>query len=281
MDKTELVIGRGEVYFDKFAPGTMNGTGERYIGNTESVTVERSLAFEESRTSSGGVRTKGVKLLSAEDNKLTFVTDNMSNQNSALWTGGEIENKTQTMGDGYSETFTLTAGVFYQLGKSIAPGLGVREVWALNIKNASNVNLNDQLYIDEAMGRFGVPVDSGLGGTVVTVTYEIRYSAFKLIKGARTVARGSLRFISRNPVGNKHHFFFPSVVLYPRDTRELKGTSWATMTFEAESLLPMVDLTVTARGQSPGMAALVAAGVALIDFPALESLFHSALNGIA
>lgn len=204
----------------------------------------------------------------------------MSNHNSALWTGGEVESKTQSMGDGYSETFTLTAGVFYQLGKSIAPGIGVRELWALNVKDGAGTNLNDLLYIDESMGRFGVPADSALGGTVVTVTYEIRYSTFKLIKGNRTVARGSLRFISRNPVGKKHHFFFPSVVLYPRDTRELKGNSWLTMTFEAESLLPMVDLTPTGRGNSPGMAALAAAGVTLSTFPALENILHSALNGI-
>lgn len=279
MDRTELILGRGEVYFDRFATGTQTGQGERYIGNTNSFQIERRLETVDRRTTRRGVRMKNMREVTAQDFIITFTTDNITAENLSDWLGGTESVKSVTRLGAQSETFELVPGRFYQLGLPTYPGIGARNLFGLCIRVGNNF-LTSGLYVDEVNGRFGVPISrTDLTGQMATVEYEVRNSSGMRIEVERKSIRGALRFIGRNPVGRQDNYFIPHVLLTPRDQIQLKGDGWMSLTYEAEVLADMVIYESGKAGRSPGELALIEQGINPSDFVVIEGVLQQAVNG--
>lgn len=280
MDRTELVFGSGEVYFDRFAPGTRVGEGERYIGNTSSLQMERRFEFAEARRSVAGMRTKSIKTPTSEDVLLSFVTDSINFENIKDWIGGEDTATTVDAAASNTETITLKAGRFYQLGRSIAPATGVRNLFATSVQLSDGSYITGRLYIDEVNGRVGVPASAtDLNGMSAEVSYELRASAQVQFTQTNVAVRGSLRFIGRNTVGANRNYFFPHVLLSPRDQWQLKNTNeWQTLTFEADVLENFVVYETGSVGNAYGEDAITDEGMTLSDFIMAEDLLHGVVN---
>lgn len=279
MDRTELVLGSGEVYFDRFIPGTRVGEGERYIGNTLSCQIERRLDFAEARRSLGGIRSRSFRAPTSEDMLLSFITDNISVENMRDWMGG---NESRVLTSGFSsgsETVTLKPGRFYQLGKTQFPGIGARNLFGLSVKLADDTYVTTRMYVDEVNGRFGVPASaSDLNGLTATVAYEWRSSTSAQIEPFNTAIRGALRFLSRNTLGKNRNYYFPHVLLSPRDQWQLKGNEWQSLTFDADVLQNYVVYESGAVGLSPGEEAIADEGMTLTEFVVAEDVLHGIVN---
>lgn len=278
MDKTELVLGRGEVYFDRFIPGTRTGEGERYIGNTTAVNIERRLNFVSAERSVRGVRSKSMKEMTREEVVVSFTSDNISIENMADWIGGTADRTTVARSAAELETFVIVPGRFYQLGLSKFPVVGARNLWALGVRIGETF-IRD-LYVDMVNGRVGIPADrTDLTGQTATCEYEIKNSASDTIQAEAKAIRGALRFIGRNAHGANANYYFPHVVLTPRDQLALKGDTWQSLSYEAESLAKMVMYGSGVAGRSPGELALIAEGLSTDGFVVVEGVLNASVNG--
>jgi hypothetical protein len=241
-------LGRGRVFFDRFAPNvsvTANtrGEGERYIGNTPEFSTTSAVESLDHYDSDSGVKTKDGSVQLSLDRTGAFTTDNISNENLALFFLGEISSMTQTSQTGVTETIAnVRPDRFYQLGVSVATPSGVRSISNVVIKknNASgaDVTQSGNYEVDEITGRIyilsnaaGIAVDDDL-----FITYDIAASVRDRIISKNQSIYGSLRMVSDNPTGQNRDIYMPYVKLSPDGDYNLKGDDWQSMGFTVEIL---------------------------------------------
>lgn len=198
-ETTQLILGRGEVYFDRFLPGTQVGEGEVYIGNSLRFQVEREIERLDRKQSYRGRLHDREGALISESHTVSFTTDNIRMSNLALWYGTEVVSELSSEST-ISQTLTVKRGRYYQLtdGGNV---FGSRNVSNVVLLNGSTPILSPSNWsVDEATGRIhifptavsvpeGVPLTArfveraGRGGTLASKAEEVH---------------GALRFISRN-----------------------------------------------------------------------------------
>lgn len=135
MASQNRVIGSGKIYFDKFDANGLK-TGERYIGNTPSLTVTRSYQNLDHYDSDNGERVKDDTAQLQSDTAVSFSCDNIDMPNVALMFGSsDPVDETVTLQTGISENLVgVHKDRYYQLGSAISPdGVG----------SVSNVVVND------------------------------------------------------------------------------------------------------------------------------------------
>lgn len=351
MDATtnnNYVVGRGEVYFDRFADGTTTGSGEMYFGNTPNFQVTPQVTNLDHYDSDHGLKVKDMSVMLQADLNGQFVTDNISEDNLALWFLGVTADTLLTAQTGATQQITAKLGRYYQLGVSATMPQGVTNVANVIVtKNGATVPASGNLDIDLTLGRVylednaplaapvasaatpsatggtlaagsyfykvtainalgetvgsnevtatttgstssvavtwaavtgatgykvykgsaagaessyfavgavtsftdtgtagtagTVPASNTTGGTisdgdVLTVTYDVVAGTRNLVIGEGNVIYGALRFIAKNPVGQKTNYFFPYVKLSPTSNFDLKGDQWQQCTFSVEVL---------------------------------------------
>ncbi len=243
---TQLVIGRGEIYFDPFPPGQMTGSGEIYIGNTPEFTTSRDVDTVQMFDSFDGQKIAIESPIIRETHTARFTTDHISMENLALWHGGDQTLYLQNRLENISETYTVLRGRFYQLGYSVNSPLGARGIESLTARKGSvSIPVSGNFEVDKINGRIGVLATAPdvENGDSITFTYERR----DITNGAAIPSRrelfGALRFVSTNPVGVRKNFFYPFVKLMATGEIDLKGASWQTISFtvEAQRRNPLLD----------------------------------------
>lgn len=283
MDPTRLVLGSGEVYFDRFSPGTREGTGEIYVGNTPAFTIERKVGFSGAKKSSGGVLQRSHKTVTEDETLVTFTTDNISDNVTSWWYGADYATHTRTGLAAQSETFVLVPGRFYQLGLAIMPPIGINDAFGISIKVGTEF-ITDICYVDAPNGRFGLPLSrTDLTGQTATVEYEIRWSTrFQMSPTPASIkngVRGAMRYVSKNRVGASGNIFFPHVLLAPRDQRQYKSAEWGAFTFEGEALAAPMFYGRRNVSTSPGEQALINEGINPAGFVVIEGVLSDIMGG--
>lgn len=232
-----LVIGRGELYFDRFAAGTLKGEGELYLGNTPGFTVSRTVEEVERFTSYGGQQIQIDSLVTREVHTADITTDNVSMDNLALWFGSEPDKTGQVAISFITENIQVKKGRWYQLGTTVEP-FGVRHVEPdiVFTRNGSALNVPANLILDRVEGRFYV-MDEAVNivdGDTLGVTFQWRqsFSVDIIDNGAEVV--GSLRYISKNPIGPAVSYFFPYVRLKPASQIDFKTDDWQNFSFDVD-----------------------------------------------
>lgn len=235
-DDTLLALGRGEVYFDRFLPGTREGEGELYIGNTTNFVVGREIDRLERYTAYRGQKIKTASAFVAETNTISFTTDNISAENISLWYGQDFDSVTYASSD-LTEIFTIKAGRYYQLGRSAA------EYGASYVRDVSVTRLGS---IIPAAGNYQLDVESGririlLGGVLddgdeIHVAFNRGASTDNVRTPAPKDQFGALRFVGQDGYGPLVNHFYPMVRLSTAGQRDLKGDEWQTMQFVADAL---------------------------------------------
>ncbi|QTG12364.1 hypothetical protein G6M86_03510 [Agrobacterium tumefaciens] len=232
-----LVIGRGELYFDRFAAGTLKGEGELYLGNTPGFTVSRTVDEVERFTSYGGQQIQIDSLITREVHSADITTDNISMENIGLWFGSEPDQTGQVAIGDYTETIKVKKERWYQLGTTIEP-FGVRHVEPdiVFIRNGDPLDAEMNLILDRTEGRFYVMGESDAiqDGDILTVIFQWRQSSTVNVVDSAKELVGSLRYISKNPVGSVISYFFPYVRLKPSSQIDLKGDGWQELSFDAD-----------------------------------------------
>lgn len=233
-----LVIPRGEVYFDRFLDGTLDGEGEMYLGNTPGFTVSRS--FEETKRFSSykGQIVERDAIVTQEKNTATVTTDNVSMDNVSLWFGGAV-NEAGQAGIGFiTEVKRVKRGRWYQLGTTMNLA-GVRHVEpeiTLSTPTNGQIPVAGNITVNRPLGRFYVLDDAADldDGEDLSITFQWRQAsgAFVVPSGKEVV--GALRFVATNHFGPQISYLFPYVRLKPKGDLNLKDDNFQTFQFDID-----------------------------------------------
>ena len=291
-EATKLVLGRGEVYFDRFLPDTRRGEGERYLGNTTSFRIQREVERLQRATSYRGRRIATAGAVIAESHEVNFTTDNVDDENVALWFGGSLPTPSGGPVNEVAETFTVLQGRFYQLGKSVSPVIGVRNIAYITVWISSvPVPMAGNYEVDPGHGRIEIlPGAPDIpSGTAITVSFQVSATDEVMINGESDGVYGAMRFISFNKgpsgIDVQNDFYFPYMRITPRGQIELKADEWQQWTFDAQALnlSPAHSQVYVTRGATniaipPDEQAIVDEFGTLVPFPEWEDDLHEVTN---
>lgn len=240
-DVKNYVLGRGEIYFAPFNTGTQTPGGERYLGNT----TEFNLTIESDKldhfSSDRGVRTKDDSALLELNRTGSLTTDNISEENAALFVLGDTQTVTQTSTPVTNENLgTLEADRYYQLGVSQSNPVGVRGVSAVTVtadpSGAATAAVLDTDYtLDADLGRIYVIAGGVLDGEEAEVDYTpTANSRTRVVTNASATVEGRLTFIAYNAKGKQKDVVIPYAILSPAGDWSLKGDDWQQLGFDLE-----------------------------------------------
>ena len=275
----KYTLGRGEVFFNKFKPGTNIGEGERYLGNTPEYSLTNDVETLDHFNSDRGLREKDESVLLEISSSGSMNCDNISGENVALFFLGNLLTKSSTSVTAQKEVFTSwKRGLTLQLGTTDATPTGVRQVSNVKVgKAAKSATLNltgdisaipgvtivgaDGNYeVDLELGRLYLePTSTEINGDIkLVVQFDVAAQSREMVISSNDVVQGSLRFVSHNAKGENKDYFFPKVTLSPDGDYNLKGDDWQSMGFTFEALkLPgrervYIDIrAVNASGSNP------------------------------
>jgi len=283
----QLVVGRGELYFNRFAPGTKIGDGELYLGNTPGFALARDTEELARFTSYGGQRVEQSPLVLREMHTASIVTDNINMDNLSMWFSGDVETVNQADESAISETIVVTKGRFYQLGMTVRPD-GVRYVRddITFVRNGSPVTLTNNIFLDRESGRFQVLETSSIpNGSSLLVTFRWRPALTRVLTPTPNLVEGSLRFISKNVTGLAKDVFFPNVQITPEGEFDLKSDQWQQFSFRlsVKKHTPAAEFFYITELNGPIYSddelAIIDDGKIPLDiFPFYEDLLHAIVN---
>lgn len=286
---THLVIGRGELYFGRFLPGTTQSEGELYLGNTPGFTVSRDVEEIERFTSYGGQQVKLESHVVRESNSANITTDHASMENLALWFGGAVDDDGQAAVGFRTETFVVKPGRYYQLGTSYEP-FGVRHVepdLTFKLNGTAFTALEGNITLQRAEGRFYVMPDAPDidDADEIEVTFQWRNSLSSNAEPVSQEVVGCLRYISTNPLGSRKNYFFPCVRIRPSGGMDLKGDQFQQLMFSADirRLNPTTNFFYVLETARPELTedeiAIIELGpITLEAFPPLEDPLDQIIN---
>lgn len=233
-------LGRGELHFGQFRPGTQIPRGQLYLGNTPELGFTAEQETLDHYSSDRGVRIKDESVLLQLDYSGTFVTDNISPENLAIFFLGESLTQTATAATGLEDSFEdVELGRSYQLGTSDANPSGARAVKNVVLKvGAETLVAGTDYVIDEDLGMFTLlegAEDVENGDTVEATFDQDASSRARVISRSMTI-EGSMRFIAHNPAGDNLDYFMPWVKVTPNGDFQLKGDDWQALSFTIEVL---------------------------------------------
>lgn len=240
-------LGRGRVFFDRFPSNVVvdaltRGSGERYLGNTPEFVTNSTSEDLDHFSSEGGVRTKDDSVQLQLDRAGSFITDNISAENVALFFLGEASTLTQAAATAVEEVVAGVArGRFIQLGVTAANPAGVRNVSNVVVKTgvgfATTVTQSGNYQVDEVLGRVYIEANApGIDGVDVQFTYDVAASTRSRVVSGSQAIYGSLHFVADNPKGENRDYFYPYVKLSPDGDYNLKGDEWQQIGFTFEVL---------------------------------------------
>lgn len=237
----DYVIGKGRLFFDPFIPGTTRGAGEMYFGNTPELTTTADAETLDHYDADQGLNVKDESITVENNLSGAFVTDNISPDNVALFFSGSAEPVVQTAQTGKTDTvLNARRNRSYQLGVSDLTPTGVRHVTNVVIeKNGvplANVAQNVEIDLEKARIYIESDAPDISEGDTLVVTYDVAASTRTVIIGRGDEIRGSLRFISNNPVGSNKDYYWPYVKVTPNGDYALKGSEWMQLGFSFEVL---------------------------------------------
>jgi len=286
-EATKLVLGRGEVFFDRFAPGTRVGDGELYLGNTTTFQMEREIERMARHRSFRGLKVEREGTVISESHSINFATDHIDMENVGLWFGGQVDNTDQVGVSVETESFAVNRGRFYQIGKSLVPVIGLRDIDYVRVfVGSALIPMANNYDVENSAGRIQILKNAPniSDGTVITVSFERRNADGLRVSTQPNEVYGAMRFISHNPYGPKKNFFFPMVRLAPRGLVDLKGDEFQQWRFEATvmSLSPniqqvYIDETIMAENTSDEQVIIDEFGT-LTTFPYWEDQLHQIQN---
>ena len=240
-EKTSLVLGRGEVYFDRFKNGVPEG--ERYLGNTPSFQMTRTVEHLARKQSYRGAVHEVPGALISESISLSITTDNIDWSNVSEWFSSDAPNESTVLGDEflpYTEQVRVKHGRWYTLGKQFSPvGPGYVER-VTGIRNGATSALRDGIdwTVDNRNGRFFIIPGSprALQDSLINVTYYKWTSGQSIVTSTPKEVLGAIRYLSFNKYGPKTDYYFPLVRIMPQGAIELKGDEWQQMRFSANAM---------------------------------------------
>ena len=256
------VLGRGELYFAPFLPGTQTPTGERYLGNTPAFGITLSETTLDHYNSDGGVKELDDQITLEVKREGSFSTDNIQPANVALFFFGAASKLTTVGATVAGEEFDAVApDLYYQLGVTPANPTGVRNVTfpgaagtAFKVKNKATpttiYTAGTDYDFDAELGRLHIIGGAIANPTDILVDYTYTASTRDRIISGSTPVEGQMRFIAKNPAGKQTDYLLPWVKLTPDGEYALKGDTWQEIKFKVSALKKSAFEAIYADGRA-------------------------------
>lgn len=251
-------LGRGELHFAMFKPGTTKPGGERYLGNSPELSYNASQETLDHYASDRGVRVKDASVILQQDYAGALSLDDIHMKNLAMFFLGDAATLTVASRTVSAESIDgVELGLSYQLGTSATDPAGVRQVSAVTVTNsttAANVPVAGIDYVlDPVRGRITV-LDSATKiktGDSLSVAYTVDASTRDQVISKSKTIEGALRYIANNPAGGGKNidFYMPWVKLTPNGDFNIKGDDWQVLPFNIEILKKGAFEAIYADGQ--------------------------------
>lgn len=244
MGSENYTLGRGELHFDKFVSGTFTKTGERYLGNTPELNRSTESENLDHFNSDRGIRVKDKSIVLEKNDSGTFIADEISDDNIALWFLGTKSTLTQASSASVVQNIAanrLKPGTYIQLGESQALPTGHRNVTITSVTSdpvGTTYVANTDYTVDAELGRlYIVPGGAITGTSPLIVTYAVAASTrTQVVVDAGSTIEGALRFISYNPTGPRRDYYWPYVQLRADGDFAMKGDEWQQLSFAFDIL---------------------------------------------
>lgn len=239
MAKQNYTLGRGEIYFAKFATGTLVPDGERYFGNTPEFSLSVESETLDHFSSDRGIRELDSSVLLQTNRQGSFTTDSIHPENLALFFFGVSDTLTSAAATGVVENHTMKKDYTYQLGTSAARPTGARKVTNVVVKKGAAVLVAGTDYeLDADLGRVkALDTSAAIDGlSVINVTYDITASTRDRIVSGSSAIEGALRYVAYNPDGANFDYYMPHVKISPRGDFQLKAQEWQIIPFSLSVL---------------------------------------------
>lgn len=250
------VIGKGRLFFDKYAPGSKIGTGERYLGNSPELTSTISQDTLDHIDADQGLNVKDEQVTISNDLTGTFRLDSIEAENIAMWFGGDVDRETIVAATAVTDTDrTMKRGLWYQIGVSEATPSGTRKVTNVTFSTVvpgvlptdppvvtaiapGDVPANFEIDLDRARVyvELNAPLIDAADGAVIRVKYDQEGVTREIVIAKGQEVRGALRFLSANPIGDQRDYYWPYAKITSNGDYALKGDSWQEMSFNYEVL---------------------------------------------
>lgn len=234
-------LGRGELHFGQFKPGTRIPRAERYLGNSPELSYSASVETLDHYNSDRGIKVKDASVTLQQDYAGAMSLDSIDKPNLAYFFLGDVVTITTAMRTVTGEDHEgVELGASFQLGTSAADPAGVRQVSAVTVANKTvpaNVPVAGVDYVvDLVRGR--ITIQEGATklkkGDTVTVGYTVDASTRDQVISKGQTIEGSLRYIANNPAGEAIDYFMPYVKLTPNGDFNIKGDDWQVLAFNIE-----------------------------------------------
>ncbi|AWY09490.1 hypothetical protein vB_RpoS-V16_54 [Ruegeria phage vB_RpoS-V16] len=249
-----LVLGRGKLYFDRFATGTLTKTGERYLGSTPAFSVSAETQELDHFSSEEGLQIKDESVTLRIDYSATLTVENIDAANLALFFFGTSETATIAAAPAQTDNVTVLQGMFYQLGMTPAKPEGVENVSNVVVTGSGGAPAyvaGTDYNVDLTLGRVEIIAGGGIADdTAIEIDYDVAAQTQERVVSGSSLIQGALRFISYNGVGGQRNFYMPKVTMRPNGEFALKGEEWQNMGFNIEILQAgsLANVFATGRG---------------------------------
>lgn len=234
-----LVLGKGKLYFEQFAPNQTAPTGRyRFVGNVPTLSVNQEIQTLDHFSSTGGIRTKDRSVTLQNDMGGQFTTDHIGAQNLAMLFQGTEGDDTVASASGLSETFnSIELDTYIQLGVTAGRPEGVGNVTVVAaVVGSDTLAAGTDYDVDTDTGLVYLrddAVDLATGDNLV-IHYSTTAGTRNRVVDASTEIFGAMRFVADNPVGENRDYVWPYVKVSASGDFGLITEEWQTMTFEFE-----------------------------------------------
>lgn len=243
------VLGRGQVFFGKFAADTrvLEG-GTEYLGNTPEFNLSSESESLDHFDSDNGVRVKDDSVLLELTRSGSFITDHISPTNLARWFLGTSEVVTQALATSVVYAIAnVKRGQRYQIGETTSAINGVRGLTSATVSRTDGgptpmvEGVDFSLDLDTGgitiLTTSTVILEADDGTADIEVTYNAAATSYhRVISGSSDVIEGRIFFKATNPKGLKFDYLMPYVQLRPDGDFQLKGDEWQQLSFTFEAL---------------------------------------------
>lgn len=250
-----LTLGRGKLYFSRFAPNTYNPVAFDYVGNTPEINLNIEAEMLDHYSSDAGIKEKDDSMTLQVNRTGSFITDNINFENLANFFFGSTALFTQAAAAAQTEIILAPKkGAFYKLG--ISPTnptgfMGINPVgFAVKLTAAPTTVyvLGTDYKLDAASGMIEILAAGAIGGASITVDYAVAASTRTRVISGGVPVEGAIQYVANNPKGPNRNMYLPWTKLTPNGDFALKGDEWQQLPFNVEVLKPIVGEAIYIDG---------------------------------
>jgi hypothetical protein len=234
-DNTQLLLGRGKVYFDRKVAGAF--TGLRFMGNCTSFEVQTNDTLKDIYSAAEAAAPLLKRVNSQRIVEVTIEFTEFGNENMALALQGDESTQVSVATPVVAEVQTAHLDKSFQLGATVvAPARDVTAVAVKHTSGSPTYVANTDYFLDAVHGMIYIPATGGAitEAQSLKVDYTPSATTYKTTKAGITgIIEGAMRYLGDPATGPKWDIQIWLAQLSPDGPISLIGTDYASAKLKA------------------------------------------------